>query len=221
MQFGDSSVPIGVVVHPGGKRAWVAHANADVILLDLEKWTAAGTLKAGREPDGMASTPRGDRRSGARALKKGDFGLTRREGVVPARAHTPWRIQRFLDGLDYDVRGGGCRLAAACCASAGCSAWTARCWAQPRCGCRIPPADRGPGGRVRRRPRAGRVPAGRPLGRGGALQLLRAALPRALYRTIRDLALSYFENYFNLRRREDAAALLAPGGPRGSTSANG
>jgi YVTN family beta-propeller protein len=58
MQFGDSSVPIGVVVHPGGKRAWVAHANADVItVLDLEKWTAAGTLKAGREPDGMAYSP--------------------------------------------------------------------------------------------------------------------------------------------------------------------
>jgi YVTN family beta-propeller protein len=55
MQFGDSSVPIGVVVHPSGKRAWVAHANADVItILDLDTWTAVGTLKAGREPDGMA-----------------------------------------------------------------------------------------------------------------------------------------------------------------------
>ncbi len=55
MQMGNSSVPIGVVVHPAGKRAWVAHANADVItVLDLESWTPAGTLKAGREPDGMA-----------------------------------------------------------------------------------------------------------------------------------------------------------------------
>jgi len=58
MTFGNSSVPIGVVVHPGGKRAWVAHANADVItILDLEQWTAAGTLTAGREPDGMAYSP--------------------------------------------------------------------------------------------------------------------------------------------------------------------
>lgn len=58
MTFGESSVPIGVVVHPGGKRAWVAHANADVItVLDLEKWAAAGTLTAGREPDGMAYSP--------------------------------------------------------------------------------------------------------------------------------------------------------------------
>ena len=55
MTFGDSSVPIGVVVHPGGKRAWVAHANADVItVLDLEQWKPVGTLTAGREPDGMA-----------------------------------------------------------------------------------------------------------------------------------------------------------------------
>lgn len=55
MTFGDSSVPIGVVVRPDGRRAWVAHANADVItVLDLEKWTPAGTLTAGREPDGMA-----------------------------------------------------------------------------------------------------------------------------------------------------------------------
>ena len=55
MQFGDSSVPIGVVVRPDGKRAWVAHANADVItVLDLETWKPAGTLTAGREPDGMA-----------------------------------------------------------------------------------------------------------------------------------------------------------------------
>jgi DNA-binding beta-propeller fold protein YncE len=43
------------VVRPDGKRAWVAHANADVItVLDLERWTTAGSLTAGKEPDGMA-----------------------------------------------------------------------------------------------------------------------------------------------------------------------
>lgn len=58
MDFGSSSVPIGVVVHPDGKRAWVAHANADVItVLDLERWAPVGTLRAGREPDGMAYSP--------------------------------------------------------------------------------------------------------------------------------------------------------------------
>jgi DNA-binding beta-propeller fold protein YncE len=59
MEFGTSSVPIGVVVRPDGKRAWVAHANADVItVLDLEKWTPAGSLTAGKEPDGMAYSAR-------------------------------------------------------------------------------------------------------------------------------------------------------------------
>jgi YVTN family beta-propeller protein len=57
-QFGDSSVPIGIVIRPDGRRAWVAHANADIItVLDLEKWEAVGTLRAGREPDGMGYSP--------------------------------------------------------------------------------------------------------------------------------------------------------------------
>lgn len=57
-RFGDSSVPIGVVIHPGGKYAYVAHANADAIsVLDLEKWEKVGQLTAGKEPDGMAYSP--------------------------------------------------------------------------------------------------------------------------------------------------------------------
>lgn len=57
-QFGTSSVPIGIVVPPDGRRAFVAHAQADVVsVLDLGKWTVARLLKAGREPDGMAWTP--------------------------------------------------------------------------------------------------------------------------------------------------------------------
>ena len=56
--FGNSSVPIGIVVRPDGKRAYVAHTNADVIsVLDLEKWASVGTLRAGKEPDGMAFSP--------------------------------------------------------------------------------------------------------------------------------------------------------------------
>jgi YVTN family beta-propeller protein len=54
-QFGNSSVPIGIVIHPNGKHAYVANANADAIsVIDLEKWTVKGKLKAGKEPDGMA-----------------------------------------------------------------------------------------------------------------------------------------------------------------------
>lgn len=52
--FGDSSVPIGILVEPDGKRAFVAHANGDAIsIVDLGKWERVGSLTAGKEPDGM------------------------------------------------------------------------------------------------------------------------------------------------------------------------
>jgi YVTN family beta-propeller protein len=57
-RFGESSVPIGVVVDGDGERAWVAHANADVITeVDLDKGAITRLLKAGREPDGMGYSP--------------------------------------------------------------------------------------------------------------------------------------------------------------------
>ena len=37
------------------------------------------------------------------------FGLTRREVSFLRRLSPPWRIQRFLDGCAYDVKGSGCR----------------------------------------------------------------------------------------------------------------
>jgi DNA-binding beta-propeller fold protein YncE len=53
-RFGDSSVPIGVIADAAGKRAWVAHANADVITeIDLGTGDIVRMLRAGREPDGM------------------------------------------------------------------------------------------------------------------------------------------------------------------------
>ena len=53
-RFGDSSVPIGVIVDDDGGRAYVAHANADVITeVDIARGEIARLLKAGREPDGM------------------------------------------------------------------------------------------------------------------------------------------------------------------------
>lgn len=53
-RFGDSPVPIGILIPPGGKRAYVANANADVVaILDLETWKVAGVLTAGKEPDGL------------------------------------------------------------------------------------------------------------------------------------------------------------------------
>lgn len=53
-RFGESSVPIGVVVSDSGDRAFVAHANADVITeVDLSNGEVVRLLRAGREPDGM------------------------------------------------------------------------------------------------------------------------------------------------------------------------
>lgn len=52
--FGSSSVPVGVLIEPDGKRAFVAHANADTIsIVDLKEWKRVGSLTAGKEPDGM------------------------------------------------------------------------------------------------------------------------------------------------------------------------
>ncbi len=56
--FDASPVPIGIVVRPDGKRAFVANANADAIaVLDLDSFEVVGLLKAGKEPDGMAYSP--------------------------------------------------------------------------------------------------------------------------------------------------------------------
>lgn len=38
-----------------------------------------------------------------------DFGLTPAEAARLRRLTPPWRIQKYLDDLDYDVRGEGCR----------------------------------------------------------------------------------------------------------------
>ena len=57
-RFGDSSVPIGVIVDGSGETAWVAHANADIITeIDLASGAVTRMLRAGREPDGMGFSP--------------------------------------------------------------------------------------------------------------------------------------------------------------------
>lgn len=56
--FGKSPAPIGIVVTPDSKRAYVACANADVVAeVDLGKAVIVRWLKAGKEPDGMAYSP--------------------------------------------------------------------------------------------------------------------------------------------------------------------
>ena len=54
-RFGKSPVPVGLIIAPDGKRAWVASTNADVVsAIDLDKLIVVGRLTAGKEPDGLA-----------------------------------------------------------------------------------------------------------------------------------------------------------------------
>jgi DNA-binding beta-propeller fold protein YncE len=50
--------PIGILIHPNGKFAYVACSSSHVVVvLDLDNWQIAGYLKAGRVPDGLGFSP--------------------------------------------------------------------------------------------------------------------------------------------------------------------
>jgi len=54
-RFGNSAQPIGVLVPPHGRVAYVACAAADrVAVIDLDSLTVTGSFAVGREPDGLA-----------------------------------------------------------------------------------------------------------------------------------------------------------------------
>ncbi len=54
-RFGDSSVPIGILIPPDGKHAYIANTQADVVaVIDLGSLEVVGSIVAGKEPDGMA-----------------------------------------------------------------------------------------------------------------------------------------------------------------------
>ena len=54
-RFGDSPVPIGVLVRPDGKVAYVANSGANLVaVLDLEQLKVVDAFETGNEPDGMA-----------------------------------------------------------------------------------------------------------------------------------------------------------------------
>jgi YVTN family beta-propeller protein len=62
-RFGESPAPVGLVVAPNGKRAWVAATQADmVVVLDPETLAVLDLIKAGKEPDGMAYSAAGPSR---------------------------------------------------------------------------------------------------------------------------------------------------------------
>ena len=57
-RFGESPVPVGLVISPRGDIAWVAATQADaVVVVEPEALVVQDLLKAGREPDGMAFSP--------------------------------------------------------------------------------------------------------------------------------------------------------------------
>ncbi|MGB5296710.1 MAG: hypothetical protein WBP34_17350, partial [Thermoanaerobaculia bacterium] len=67
--FGESPVPVGLVIHPTGDLAWVAATQADaVVVIDTEDLEVQDLLRAGKEPDGMSYSPisvASERRPGA------------------------------------------------------------------------------------------------------------------------------------------------------------
>lgn len=54
-RFGESPVPVGLVISPDGTRAYVAATQADVVVVvDSATLEVVDLIKAGKEPDGMA-----------------------------------------------------------------------------------------------------------------------------------------------------------------------
>lgn len=54
-RFGTSPAPVGVLISPDSKRAWVAATHADVIaVIDLVNFRVEDAWTVGKEPDGMA-----------------------------------------------------------------------------------------------------------------------------------------------------------------------
>jgi YVTN family beta-propeller protein len=57
-RFGESPVPVGLVIAPEGETAWVAATQADaVVVFNPESLEVVDLIKAGQEPDGMAYSP--------------------------------------------------------------------------------------------------------------------------------------------------------------------
>ncbi len=62
--FGDSPVPVGLVIHPAGDLAWVAATQADaVVVIDTTSLEVRDLWRAGKEPDGMSFSARAPRRA--------------------------------------------------------------------------------------------------------------------------------------------------------------
>jgi hypothetical protein len=143
--------------------------------------------------------------------RRNHFGMTDGEAAALRRLQPPWRIQQRLDAMDYDVAGAGCRSPRRVLRERRVQCMDAALFAAA----------------------ALRMQGHRPLlldleavqdddhvvavfrvrGRWGAIARsnysgLRYREP--LFRTLRDLALSYFESYFNLRRQKTLRRYSVP-----------
>ncbi len=66
-RLGRGPVPVGILVEPSGRYAFVANTNADVVtVLDLAEWKVFGRVTAGKEPDGLGYSPTRSRSATAR-----------------------------------------------------------------------------------------------------------------------------------------------------------
>jgi len=131
------------------------------------------------------------------------FSLTSREARFLRSLDPPWKIQKYLDGIDYDVRGAHCRSprrvmrekTAQCMDGALFAAAALRVQGRPPLILDLEAVrdddhvlalfrERGHWGAIGRSNYSG----------------LRFREP--IHRTLRELVLSYFESYFNLRREK-------------------
>jgi len=137
------------------------------------------------------------------ARRAHDLGLEPREAAQLRRLTPPWRIQQFLDGLSYDVKGRRCRSprrvlrerAVQCADGAFFAAAALRLQGHPPLIIDL----------EAERDDDHVVAVFRQHGRWGAIARsnfsgLRFREP--VFRTVRELVLSYFESYFNLGREK-------------------
>ena len=55
--FGSSPAPVGILISPDGRHAWVAASHADVVsVISLDELKVDDAWPAGKEPDGLAGT---------------------------------------------------------------------------------------------------------------------------------------------------------------------
>ena len=143
--------------------------------------------------------------------RRNHHGLTDREVAALRRLTPPWRIQQRLDAMDYDVEGAGCRS-------------PRRVLRERRVQCMDGALFAAAALRMQgHRPLLVDLEAVQDVdhvlavfrvrGRWGAIARsnysgLRYREP--LFRTLRDLALSYFESYFNLRRQKTLRRYSVP-----------